>query len=249
MLTVENSLRRAIQTVLVPARYGGGRYECSCCGGRFRALQTFRGREHARCPRCGSLERHRMMCLYLSRARGLLSDSTQLLHFAPEPAVEGFLRRCVPSLGYTSADAQPGRAMTTMDITAMASGEARFDLVLCSHVLEHVPDDRRAMKEIFRVLRPRGLAILQQPVDQGRAVTYEDWTITAPDERRRAFGQDDHVRVYGLDFPTRLEESGFTVDVVRSTEHLPAREVERYRVRAPLDDRLNGSDLYLARKP
>ena len=178
----------------------GDAVECPICGGRFRKFASKHGaggrRRGARCPRCGSLERHRLLWLYLTQEKDLLAPPTRLLHFAPEPGI-GERLQARPGLDYLSADLNAPPAMVEMDVQAIPADDASFDAVICNHVLEHVPDDRQAMREILRVLKPGGWAIIGVPLQQSRDVTFEDPAITSPAERERVYGQFDHVRIYG----------------------------------------------------
>jgi SAM-dependent methyltransferase len=150
-----------------------------------------------------------------------------LLHLAPEHSIERLLRG-LPQLAYTTADIASPLADERFDITAIPRADESFDAIICSHVLEHVDDDRAAMRELRRVLRPGGWAIVMVPVDDTRAETYEDPTITEPAERRRAFHQEDHVRVYGRDFPERLRAAGFEVTLDDFAFRLDAAARRRY---------------------
>ena len=161
-------------------------------------------RANARCPRCGSYERHRALWLHLERE----PLSGRVLHWAPEPALAQRLRSRVE---YEAADLTGGDGVAALDIQAIDRPDAHYDHVLCLHVLEHVPDDRAALHELHRVLRPGGWALLQVPLHFGE--TAEDPTVTDPAERERRFGQRDHVRRYGArDFPERVREAGFAVE-------------------------------------
>jgi SAM-dependent methyltransferase len=133
-----------------------------------------------------------------------------LLHFAPEYALRGRMES-VPGLRYVTADLDPEGVDVQLDITAMPFEDGAFDAILCSHVLEHVPDDRSAMSELRRVLDPGGWAIVLVPLDLSRERTYEDLSVTAPEDRKREFGQHDHVRMYAPDIAGRLETAGFHV--------------------------------------
>jgi SAM-dependent methyltransferase len=186
-----------------------------------------RGRRDVQCPRCGSYERVRALWLFLRDESSLARDGGRVLHFAPEPGIAAALR-ALPGIDYLSADLTPGVAMEVADITAIPHPAESFDAVVCSHVLEHVADDRGAMAELFRVLRPGGAAYLMQPVDFERAQTYEDPAMAAPEERRRAFGQFNHVRVYGRDVRERLQGAGFEVSERRYTEELDPAMRARY---------------------
>jgi SAM-dependent methyltransferase len=172
------------------------------------------------------MERHRLLWLFLRERTDLLDGPHRLLHLAPEPV---FHRRLsvLPGLDYVTADLDSPLARDRVDVTALPYADDSFDAILCNHVLEHVPDDRRAMRELHRVLRPGGWAILQVPIRSGRATTYEDPTVTGPAERRRAFGQEDHVRIYGRDYEERLAEAGFRVRRDRFVRELPDAQVTR----------------------
>jgi ubiquinone/menaquinone biosynthesis C-methylase UbiE len=162
-----------------------------------------------------------------------------MLHFAAEACFESRFRSIIGA-GYMTADLMRPADMK-IDITDIQLPENSFDIVYCSHVLEHVPDDRRAMREICRVLKPNGWAILMVPITAEKTV--EDPSITDPHERLRLFGQDDHVRAYGPDFVERLEEAGFDVTVTRADDFLSSEEIDRIGVR----DAMTG-EVYLCTK-
>lgn len=183
------------------------------------------------CPKCRSLERHRLLWLYLTRATDLFSSGyRRVLHIAPEAVLERRLRSA-PNLYYVSIDLHSARAMCRADIARLPFKENSFDFIICYHVLEHVTDDRQSMRELFRVLKPAGLALLQSPIDLERETTYEDPAVDSPQERERLFGQSDHVRVYGRDYKDRLEEAGFHVRLHDYVRTLPAELVRRFGVR------------------
>ena len=215
---------------------GEGR-ECPCCGGRFRRMSRRRVSGWGGiCPRCRSHPRHRAIALLL--ARGDL-PGRRLLHFAPEPLLDPVFAR-LPEVERVTADLH-APADLRLDISDMDLPAASFDLVLCSHVLEHVPDDRAAMRELRRVLAEGGRALVLVPY-RPQAATYEDPTITSPLDRMVAFGQQDHVRIYGNDLPDRLRDAGFEVDDRTAAELFDAETVER----AELDP---GEHLFLCRVP
>lgn len=166
-------------------------------------------RLRALCPNCGSLERHRLVWRYFQSRTDLFDgEPKRLLHVAPEPQIAALLAR-VPAMNYLSIDLAEGAAMARMDLTDLDLPDDSFDVIYCSHVLEHVPDDRRAMRELYRVLRPDGWAVLHVPIL--RETTFEDSSVTTPEDRERVFGQCDHVRIYGRDYVDRLREAGFDV--------------------------------------
>jgi len=210
-------------------RYRGDSYECPICHGSFRTMLPVADRRaNASCPRCRSFERHRLLWLYLEREVGVTRRSMRILHVAPEP---GTARRLLsqPGIDYVTTDIGGVTAMVRADLTALPFPDASFDIVLCSHVLEHIPEDRAAMRQMRRVTAPGGRTILQHPIDPDRAETYEDFSITDPAERERAFFQRDHVRIYGRDIAERLTEAGFRVTIVDYNERLTPKERERYR--------------------
>jgi hypothetical protein len=225
-LLAKNILRRVIPHAYRPLvrrwyneltwwAYAGDNVRCNCCDQTFRRFRSWRddnGRPSPMCPRCGSLGRHRVDWLFLSERTDLRHRPIRLLHVAPEPALEQCLER-LPNVVYLTADYDSALAMERMDITDIRYPDRCFDAIICNHVLEHVEDDRRAMRELRRVLRPGGWALLQVPVEPSRVVTFEDASVTDPRERARVFGQYDHVRVYGSDYVDRLKDAGFAVSV------------------------------------
>jgi len=179
-------------------------------------------RADAKCIVCGALERHRFVWLYFERITDLFDGRTKtILHIAPERTLQSLLKRYYGSM-YLSADLYDSRAMVRMDITNVKYAKETFDVIYCSHVLEHVPDDRQAIGEFHRILQPDGWAILLVPITANKTV--EDSSITDPDERLKLFGQEDHVRRYGPDFMDRLSEVGFKVKIITPSDFLTEEE-------------------------
>lgn len=207
--------------------------KCPFCGWNGKEFLPFgvRPRKNARCPQCGSLERHRLYYLYLKKI--LPKDKLlKVLHFAPEKILTE-LFKSYANINYLSADLNPKNAMVKEDITNISFNNNSFDVVFCSHVLEHIKDDINAMKEVHRILKPEGFAILQVPIKDKfltkmTAKTFEDFSITEPKERERVFGQSDHVRIYGRDYKGRLESAGFKVKVEKFVDSLKKGEVEKF---------------------
>jgi SAM-dependent methyltransferase len=201
---------------------------CPICGRSFACFKDDWNRPEL-CWGCGAHERHRALALLLRQRPGLLEQSRSVLHFAPEWCVRQLVdpeRRYGHHYRYLTTDLdQPGVDLH-LDITDMAAvGDGEFDAVICSHVLEHVPDDRVGMSELRRITSEAGCCLVMVPLDPARSSTYEDWSITNPDERERAFWQHDHVRVYGLDVRDRLTDAGFMVEcVVPETEFSDSME-------------------------
>jgi DNA-directed RNA polymerase subunit RPC12/RpoP len=229
---------------LESSRLFGFSYRCPICGGHFRKfLPTGTAqRPNAVCPRCGSHERHRLLWLYLKQKTDLPTSRKRLLHFAPEVCLQ---RRfaAMRNVEYISADLSVPNAAVRMDITAIVFPDNTFDCILCSHVLEHIPDDRRAMAELYRVLKPGGWAILQVPMHEGK--TYENPAIVTPDGRLRHFGQEDHVRKYGADYGDRLRDAGFTVTADPFIFGFDDAVIDRYRL---VPEWENKEYIYLCRK-
>lgn len=181
------------------------------------------------------------MWLYLNNKTNLFCDNLNVLHFGPEFIFQKQFRK-MPNLNYTSADLDSPPGMIKMDITNITFEDCSFDVILCSHVLEHVVEDLKAMKELFRVLKPAGWGILQVPIEKNREKTYEDPAIVSPKERALAFGQNDHVRIYGRDYKNRLESAGFSVNIDSYTKGLSPETIKTY----VLDE---SEDIYLCTKP
>ena len=203
---------RSCQSLVQPLWYIGNRVECPICGARYREFLPFGRpeRKNAWCYKCDSLERHRALYVYLERHTQLLQKPGILLHFAPERCLDRVLRLS-GKLRIVTTDLDRNNVALLSDITKLPFSSASFDGVLCSHVMEHIPDDAAAMGELQRVLKPGGMLLLQIPL-RG-AETYENWAITSPEARRLHFGQEDHVRYYGEDIKDRLERAGFQVSI------------------------------------
>lgn len=215
---------------------GRDRVECPFCQRNFRKLLPYGldapvfmvkhivgggYRLNAQCPRCYSLDRERFLYLFLRDKSDLFNKNKasgwRVLHLAPERNLQKVLK-AYSHLNYISADLTSPRAMVKMDITEMGFLDNTFDVIICSHVLEHIPDDIKAMYELFRILKPRGWAIVLTPISLSLEKTYEDASITGPKERENAFGQYDHVRIYARDFKDRLGKAGFHVEVFHYDE-------------------------------
>ena len=186
-------------------------------------------RENVLSPSTLSLERHRLLWLYLRQKTPFFKAKLKVLHFAPEQAFYKRFRK-LPNLEYTTTDLNSPLADVKADICNLPFEDNTFDFILCNHVLEHIPDDQKAMQELYRILNPGGTAILQIPQDLSRKHTFEDDSITDPKERAKIFGQYDHVRVYGRDFFDKLREIGFKVEEVDYTAELSSEEIEKYRL-------------------
>jgi SAM-dependent methyltransferase len=196
-------------------QYRGNEVECACCGGKFSTFLTYGNtpRENAVCPRCNALERNRVLWLYLTKELKIEEENWKVLHFAPERTLEKRMKQ-LQKLTYIGADLNPDLADYQMDITQIPHKENEFDLIICSHVLGHVPDEGLAIREMKRVLKTDGLAIVMTVVDLKKPKTYESEAIKTPAERLKNYGEDDLTRLHGLDFQQRLEAQGFEVEAL-----------------------------------
>ncbi len=206
------------------------RVECNVCGWQGKRLLSDVWHKHSVCPRCRSGVRHRLLAAALAQIEPLsfeaIVENKCVLHFAPEPTMQDRVRSHAAI--YLTADYLNPRRDLQLDISDMHTiGDGDFELLIACDVLEHVEDDRRAMREIHRVLSPGGFAILTVPQKDHLAETFEDPSIVDPAERERVYGQCDHLRIYGDDFQTRLEQAGFEVIPV-SERDFPTAQVQRH---------------------
>ncbi|MDC6365984.1 MULTISPECIES: class I SAM-dependent methyltransferase [Flavobacteriaceae] len=186
-------------------------------------------RENVLSPSTLSLERHRLLWLYLKQETNFFTNKLNVLHFAPEQAFYKRFRN-LANIQYTTTDLNSPLADVKADICDLPFEDNTFDVILCNHVLEHIPNDTKAMQELFRVMKPGGWGIFQIPQDLKRKKTFEDDSITDKKERAKIFGQYDHVRIYGRDYFNKLRSTGFTVEEVDYTSQLSSEEVEKYRL-------------------
>jgi hypothetical protein len=219
------ALRRRVDIV----RHRGSAVACPLCGGRFDRFKDAWNRPNALCWRCGSHERHRAQWLLFTRRPELLRETRSLLHFAPEWTMRARLAPIAAERGirYVTADLDPAGVDLELDLQRLALPDDCFEAVMCSHVLEHVPDDAAAMRELRRVTAPGGWCLVMVPLDVTGGETYEDSSVVTPDARRREFLQDDHVRLYAPDIAARLAAAGFAVETVRPGEDLGPDAVRR----------------------
>ena len=224
--------------------YSGNDVQCPVCSKSFKKFLPYgriNARENALCPNCMSLERHRLMWLYLREKTPFFGTRLQVLHIAPEAC---FIKRFerIHGDGYITADIESPLAKIKMDIHSIPFEDNTFDAVLCNHVLEHVADDIKAMREIHRVLKPGGFSVLQVPFfNPVPAITFEDNTITDKREREKIFGQDDHVRKYGKDYPQRIAQSGLVPQEETFVNDIEESVRKRYGL-------VKGEIIYIGRK-
>jgi len=264
---VYDTLRRRGKSLKLAVRlhrYRGTDYRCPICGVGLNAfrpigksywrdcerfgvihsaadMETFNVAAFA-CPSCDASDRERLIAIYLDEAfRGLDPHRTyRLIEFAPNRALPRKIKQ-YPFIAYTSADLTRRNVDENIDLTAMTGyADNSVDIIVCSHVLEHIPDDRKAMREIWRVLKPDGFAILLVPIVLGVDDTHEDPTLDSEALRWKFFGMGDHVRQYGRrDFVARLEASGLAIQQL-GVEHFGAETFRRAGI-------AENSVLYVAR--
>ena len=226
---------------LMRLRYGGEQYFCPLCNTGFSRFLSMGNpvRLNAKCPACKSLERHRLLWVALEHLleTGVLKAGGRLLHMAPESCLAVKFRQ---QFEYLSADMYAQNTQVKSDITALCFPDESFDVIVCNHVLEHVPDDRKALSELFRVMKYGGWGSIQVPMKGDK--THEDLTITDPGERELLYGQSDHVRQYGEDFRNRLQEAGFDLIELKKEELLGQDELESLSIDCE-------KSVILARKP
>lgn len=217
-----------------PLLFKGDKVECPVCENHFRKFLPYgyggkAKRDNVLCPSCLTLERHRVLWLYLKLHTDFFSEPRKMLHIAPEQPFLGRFRK-MKHLDLTTADLFSPLADVRCNIQSLPFPDNSFDVIFCNHVLEHVEDDAKAMRELYRVLRSGGFGIFQVPVDYSRHTTYEDASIVSENDRELHFWQKDHVRLYGLDYLKKLENSGFIAQRIDMTETLDQTSCDRYRL-------------------
>ncbi|MEE2699814.1 MAG: class I SAM-dependent methyltransferase [Bacteroidota bacterium] len=208
----------------------GDKFEDPINGKTYRKLLPYgrlKSRENALAPDSMSLERHRLMWLYMKEKTNFFSTDLKFLHIAPEYCFIKLFKG-MKNLDYTTGDLISPWADVRMDVHDIPFEKNTFDVVICNHVLEHVQDDHKVMTEFYRVMKPGGWGIFQVPIDNNNSRTEEDPSVTDPKERERLYGQDDHVRQYGKDYGDRLAAAGFSVRADDFVNSLDSTLVERY---------------------
>jgi SAM-dependent methyltransferase len=234
MTVVKRGLREARDNPAVIAGIRlakrGQQVYCPCCESEFRSFRAYRGEDRI-CWVCGSMERHRSVWLYMDQHPEMEQPGMAILHVAPERILRNRFRR-IDGVRWVGGDLTAEFGPERLDVTDLDFADREFDAVVCNHVLEHVPDDVKAMEEIRRVLKPNGWALLQVPdLEWNREyATDEQRDIDDPEEQLRRFGQRDHVRRYGWDYVDRLVGAGLQVEVVRPDEVFDRQTVERSRL-------------------
>lgn len=220
--------------MVAPLLYKGNNVECPVCDRKFSKFLSYGSnvahRENVLCPYDLTLERHRLMWLYLKNESNFFSaQKLDVLHIAPEQCFHPLFKKQT-NLSYLTGDLLSPIADMHFDLHDIPLEDNRFDVVFCNHVMEHVTDALRCMQELHRVMKPGGWGILQVPQDINRAETYEDWSITSPEEREKHFWQYDHVRLFGRDYPDWLRKAGWEVVEYDPKNYFSLDQIERYRM-------------------
>lgn len=230
-MTLRNQIAKKVKQI----QYQGKKHFCPICQFKARTFLSaglYTKRPNSKCPKCYSLVRHRLLWLYLTEKIKISSlENPKVLHFAPEGCLQKALKKC-ESLNYYSSDYGSNSISDfNFDLEKINYQYSDFDLIICSHVLEHVNSDLQAIRELYRILKPQGRVLLQVPIWPSEMhPTYENPAIIDPRDRMIHFGQHDHVRIYGLDIVERLKTVGFEVKVVNFEKQYSSDKIEKYRL-------------------
>lgn len=230
--------------LVAPLLYKGDKVSCPVCERSFSKFLSYGSdvahRENVLCPYDLTLERHRLMWLYLKDHSDFFTNHKSVLHIAPEQCFHKKFKN-QSNLDYLTGDLVSPIADMHFDLHQIPLESDRFDVVFCNHVLEHVDDAMQCMKELYRVMKPGGWGIMQVPQDFSREETLEDPSIVTPEDREKYYWQKDHVRLFGMDYPDWLRKAGFEVQEFKPTDHYDQTLIDKYRLQ-------KGEILYIARK-
>jgi SAM-dependent methyltransferase len=219
---------------IAPILFKGNNVECPVCEKSFRKFlsygSTIAHRENVLCPYDLTLERHRLMWLYLRDFTNFFKEENlKVLHIAPEQCFHKKFKT-QKNLNYITGDLVSPIADLHFDLHNIPLENDQFDVIFCNHVMEHVEDALQCMRELYRVMKPDGWGIMQVPQDFNRETTFEDPNIVTPEDREKYYWQKDHVRLFGKDYPNWLEKAGFKVAVFEKEKHFSEELVNRYRL-------------------
>lgn len=213
-------------------KYAGNSVVCPCCKSTFREFAPFGDsrRKNAWCPSCEGLERHRLLWIYFEKKTNIYSRPLKVLHIAPETIFfKQFSKQ--QNIDYYPVDIFPHlypSGTKYFDVLNPSYPDNSFDVIICNHVFQYIEEDKKAMKNIYNLMKPGGWGIMQVPIDTTRKVTYEDSSITNPQDRLKAFGLKEHVRYYSYDYADRLRDAGFVVTVDDFTATFTDAEIYKY---------------------
>lgn len=230
--------------LIAPLLYKGDNVECPVCEKKFKKFLSYgskvANRPNVLCPYDLTLERHRLMWLYLKNESNFFKSDLNVLHIAPEQCFYGRFKK-LSNINYTTGDLESPLADLHFDLHHIPLNENQFDVVFCNHVLEHVDDVHQCMSELYRVMKVGGWGIMQVPQDMTREETFEDPSIVSPEDREKYYWQKDHVRLFGKDYPKRLEKAGFHIEEYIPSEHYSKSEIAHFRLQ-------EAEVLYIVRK-
>ncbi len=211
--------------------YKGNNVYCNCCNKNFDHFLPYGNKErnNAVCPYCHSLERTRLLMYFLNNETSVFSTPNKLLHFAPERAIETNLKK-LKNLNYITADINPAFADYEVDIQDIPFHDNKFDIIICSHVLGHIPNEAKAIDEIFRVLKPGGFALILTLIDFNRAKTFESAEVNSNEKRLEQYGEPDLLRLHGNDFAERLNRKNIDIETVKYFKNFSIEERQRYQL-------------------
>ena len=229
-------VKQRIQTIqlfrqLTAGFYKGNNVTCNCCGRSFQKFLSKRNlltkRANAQCPYCGSLESTRLLLFYIENESTLLTNPSRLLHFAPEIGLMPIFKTA-SNLDYVTADIASNYADYCVDISNIPFCEESFDYIICSHVLRFVLDEKKAIQELYRILKPQGTALVLTLIDVNNPCTFETNLADSPETRLQSYMDADACRLHGADFSQRLQEGGFQVEIIDYAANLGEEKRKKY---------------------
>ncbi len=219
--------------LFAPLLFRGDQVACPVCDKHFSKFLSYGSdkalRQNVLCPYCLSLERHRLMWLFLHAETNFFTAPLRVLHIAPEQCFYGRFK-ALQNIAYITGDLESPLAEFPFDLHNIPFESNDFDVIICNHVMEHVADDKQCMRELYRVLRPGGWAIMQVPINHASVETLEDPTIISPEQRELHYWQKDHMRLYGTDYADRLRSAGFKVTPNNFVGSLSDEKQHKYRL-------------------
>jgi hypothetical protein len=221
-----------IRLFFLRLKYSGNKVICPCCKSTFSEFAPFgdNRRKNAWCPNCESLERHRLLWMYFENKTNLFDKKLKVLHVAPEAVFFNWFKK-QKNIDYYPVDIFPHlypKGTTYLDILNYEIPDNSFDVIICNHVFQYIEDDKKAMKNLYNIMKEGGWGIMQVPINTTATLTYEDNTITDPLEREKAFGLKEHVRYYSYDYADKLREASFTVNVDDFSTGFTDEEIYKY---------------------